>query len=49
MIIWDHCSENGPKECFLRFSIFRSLKCPLHSNSYALRNALSHKGTELLN
>ena len=41
---WDCVSEKGPNACFFKISIFlysRSLKCPLHIASYALRIGVS--------
>ena len=42
--IWDHFREKGPNACFSRFHFLkysRSLKCPLHIASYALRIGVS--------
>ena len=44
IIIWDCFRKKGPNACFFKISIFlysRSLKCPLHIASYALRIGVS--------
>ena len=54
LCIWDRFREKGPNAWFFKISnfwIFKSLKCPLHIASYALRigvSVMESEGSEFL-